>query len=41
MVSDFPERAIKPYYTSDFRVLPGRFYRITSNSCGILVQDYL
>ncbi len=41
MVSDIPKRAIKPYYTTDFRILPARFYHVTVNPCGILIKDYL
>lgn len=41
VVADLPPRAIKPYYTSDFRVLPGRFYQVTVNADGIFIKDYL
>ena len=31
----------KPYYTTDFRFLLGRYYRVTVNRCGWLVEDYM
>lgn len=36
-----PRGAFKPYYTTDFRILPGRYYRVTTDKCGWLVEDYL
>ena len=34
-------QTFKPYYTSDGRILPGRYYRVTVNRCGWLVEDYM
>ncbi len=39
-VESLPRNAFKPYYTADSRLLPGRFYRVTVNKCGWLVEDY-
>lgn len=33
--------SFKPYYTTDFRLLLGRYYRVTVNRCGWLVEDYM
>lgn len=33
--------AFNPLYTTDFRIMTGRFYRVTFNKCGWLVEDYL
>lgn len=33
--------AFKPYYTTDFRLLLGRYYHVTVNRCGWLVEDYM
>lgn len=30
-----------PLYTTDFRVMTGRYYRVTVNKCGWLVEDYM
>jgi hypothetical protein len=40
-VKDLPYKTFKPYYTSDGRILLGRYYRVTVNKCGWLVEDYL
>lgn len=33
--------AFNPLYTTDFRIMTGRYYRVTCNKCGWLVEDYL
>lgn len=33
--------AFNPLYTTDMRIMTGRFYRVTVNKCGWLVEDYL
>ena len=40
-VERIPARAFKPFYTTDFRIMTGRYYRVTVNKCGWLVEDYL
>ncbi|MCF0199498.1 MAG: DUF5030 domain-containing protein [Bacteroidaceae bacterium] len=40
-VASLPDKTFKPYYTTDFRVMTGRYYRVTVNKCGWLVEDYL
>ncbi len=39
-VEHIPVKAFKPYYTTDFRIMTGRYYRVTVNKCGWLVEDY-
>ena len=39
-VERIPAKAFKPYYTTDFRLMTGRYYRVTVNKCGWLVEDY-
>ena len=39
-VEHIPAPAFKPYYTTDFRILAGRYYRVTVSKCGWLVEDY-
>ncbi len=39
-VEGIPSKAFKPYYTADFRIMTGRYYRVTVNKCGWLVEDY-
>ncbi len=39
-VENIPEGAFRPYYTTDFRIMTGRYYRVTVNKCGWLVEDY-
>lgn len=36
-----PQGTFRPYYTTDFRILPARYYRVTVNKCGWLVEDYM
>lgn len=40
-VGRLPQGTFLPYYTSDFRILPARYYRVTVNQCGWLVEDYM
>lgn len=35
-----PAKAFQNYYTTDFRIMTGRYYRVTVNKCGWLVEDY-
>lgn len=35
------KKSLKPYFTTDFRILMGRYYRVTVNKCGWLVEDYM
>jgi hypothetical protein len=39
-VERIPAKAFMPYYTTDFRIMTGRYYRVTVNKCGWLVEDY-
>ena len=40
-VENLPDKTFKPYYTTDFRIMTGRYYRVTTNKCGWLIEDYL
>ena len=40
-VERLPQGTFMPYYTTDFRILPARYYRVTVNKCGWLVEDYM
>ncbi len=40
-VESIPSKAFKPYYTTALRTMTGRYYRVTVNKCGWLVEDYL
>lgn len=40
-VENLRNNAFNPFYTTDFRVMTGRYYRVTYNKCGWLVEDYL
>lgn len=40
-VEALPDQTFKPYYTTDFRIMNGRYYRVTVNRCGWLIEDYL
>ena len=40
-VENIPLGAFAPYFTTDMRVMTGRYYRVTVNKCGWLVEDYL
>ncbi len=39
-VAELPPRVFKPYYTTDLRIMTGRYYRITASKLGWLVEDY-
>lgn len=39
-VERLPAQTFKPYYTTDFRLMTGRYYRVTVSKCGWLVEDY-
>lgn len=39
-IERIPAKAFKSYYTTDFRIMTGRYYRVTVNKCGWLVEDY-
>ncbi len=41
IIQNLPYRTFKPYYTSDGRILLGRYLRVTVNKCGWLVEDYM
>ncbi len=40
-VEELPLGTFAPYFTSDTRVMTGRYYRVTVNKCGWLIEDYL
>ena len=40
-VEVLPNKTFNPYYTTDFRIMTGRYYRVTVNKCGWLIEDYL
>lgn len=40
-VEKLPYNTFRPLYTADFRILTGRYYSVTVNKCGWLVEDYL
>ena len=40
-VRKLPYGTYRPLYTTDFRILTGRYYRVTVNRCGWLVEDYM
>lgn len=40
-VEKLPQGTFMPYYSTDFRILPARYYRVTVNKCGWLVEDYM
>jgi len=31
----------QPYFTTDLRQMTGRYYRVTVDKCGWLIDDYL
>lgn len=39
-VENIKFNAFNPLYTTDFRIMTGRYYRVTVNKCGWLVEDY-
>lgn len=40
-VESFPSNSFAPYFTTDMRLMTGRYYKVTVNKCGWLIQDYL
>ena len=40
-VEKIPSKAFAPYFTIDLRQMTGRYYRVTVNKCGWLIEDYL
>ena len=40
-VERIPSGTFAPYYTTDLRLMTGRYYKVTVNKCGWLIQDYL
>ena len=40
-VENIPLGAFAPYFTTDMRQMTGRYYRVTVNKCGWLIEDYL
>ncbi len=40
-VETLPYGTFMPYYTTDGRIMTGRYYRVTVNKCGWLIEDYL
>lgn len=40
-VEHIPSKAFAPYFTTDLRQMTGRYYRVTVNKCGWLIEDYL
>ncbi len=40
-IENLPKGTFMPYYTTDFRIMTGRYYRVTVNKCGWLIEDYL
>lgn len=40
-VESLPSGSFAPYYTTDLRLMTGRYYKVTVNQCGWLIEDYL
>ena len=40
-VESLPSNSFAPYFTTDMRLMTGRYYKVTVNKCGWLIQDYL
>lgn len=40
-VESLPSGSFAPYYTTDLRLMTGRYYKVTVNKCGWLIEDYL
>lgn len=40
-IEQIPAKAFQNYYTTDFRIMTGRYYRVTVNKCGWRVEDYM
>lgn len=40
-MEELPYGTFRPLYTTDFRIMTGRYFRVTVNKCGWLVEDYM
>lgn len=40
-IEHIPSKAFAPYFTTDLRLMTGRYYRVTVNKCGWLIEDYI
>ena len=40
-VESLPSKSFAPYFTTDMRLMTGRYYKVTVNECGWLIQDYM
>lgn len=40
-IESLPSNSFAPYFTTDMRLMTGRYYRVTVNKCGWLIEDYL
>lgn len=40
-VESLPSGSFAPYFTTGMRLMTGRYYKVTVNKCGWLIQDYL
>jgi len=40
-VERIPSKAFAPYFTTDLRQMTWRYYRVTVDKCGWLIEDYL
>ena len=40
-VESLPSNSFAPYFSTDMRLMMGRYYKVTVNKCGWLIQDYL
>lgn len=40
-IESLPPKSFAPYFTTDMRLMTGRYYRVTVNKCGWLIEDYL
>lgn len=40
-IESLPSKSFAPYYTTDLRLMTGRYYKVTVNKCGWLIEDYL
>lgn len=40
-VNHIPSKSFMPLFTTDLRLMTGRYYKVTANKCGWLIEDYL
>lgn len=40
-IESLPSKSFAPYFTTDMRLMTGRYYKVTVDKCGWLIQDYL